>query len=75
MKQKIFSQSILLNGEYYFLQSYQVFHLKNLLVYFSHKQDLVVLERNGKILNTQSWAVTKLASLDRLETITIVGGG
>jgi thiamine biosynthesis protein ThiS len=75
MKQKIFLQDIFLNGEFYHLQSYQLLNLKNLLFYFSYKQNLIVLEYKGKILNKSHWSLIKLHSLDKLETITIVGGG
>lgn len=75
MKQKIFSQPIFLNGEFYNLYTYKLFSLKNLLFYFSYKQNLVILEYNGKILSTRHWSLTKLNSFDKLETITIVGGG
>jgi thiamine biosynthesis protein ThiS len=75
MKQKVFSQPIVLNGELYHLYTYKLWSLKDLLFYFSYKQNLVILEYNGKISSTRHWPLTKLNSLDKLETITIVGGG
>lgn len=75
MKQKIFYQTIRLNEEYYQLQSYELLSLKNLLFYLSYQPSLMVLEHNGKILNKKHWSLTRLHYLDKLETITIVGGG
>jgi thiamine biosynthesis protein ThiS len=75
MKQKVFSLPIFLNGELYNLYTYKLFNLKELLSYFSYKQNLVIVEYNGKISSTKYWTLTKLTSLDKLETITIVGGG
>lgn len=75
MKQKVFSLPIFLNGELYNLYTYKLLNLKELLSYFSYKQNLVILEYNGKISSTKDWPLTKLTSLDKLETITIVGGG
>jgi thiamine biosynthesis protein ThiS len=75
MKQKIFYQTILLNEEYYQLQSYELLSLKDLLFYLSYQPSLMVLEHNGKILNKKYWSLTRLHHLDKLETITIVGGG
>ena len=75
MKQKIFSQFILLHGEVYKLQTYQLFNLKNLLFYFCYNQNLVVLEYNAKIFPSKNWSIKKLKDSDKIETITIVGGG
>ena len=36
---------------------------------------LVVVEHNGEILHRQHWSHTQLQSGDRLEIVTIVGGG
>jgi sulfur carrier protein len=36
---------------------------------------LVVLEYNGDILHRQDWPTTKLQDQDRLEVVTVVGGG
>ena len=36
---------------------------------------LVAVEYNGEILNRQSWDTTELQTGDRLEVVTIVGGG
>lgn len=36
---------------------------------------LIAVEYNGEILHRQLWADTKLEEGDRLEVVTIVGGG
>ncbi len=36
---------------------------------------LVAVEYNGEILHRQFWAQTRLQPQDRLEVVTIVGGG
>lgn len=36
---------------------------------------LVAVEYNGEILHRQGWATTKINEGDRLEIVTIVGGG
>ncbi len=36
---------------------------------------LIAIEYNGEILHRQFWATTQLAAGDRLEIVTIVGGG
>jgi sulfur carrier protein len=36
---------------------------------------LIALEYNGEILHRQLWATTRLHPNDRLEIVTIVGGG
>jgi len=75
MKQNLFSQLILFNGKLYNLKTYKLFTLTNLLTFFNLQKDSIVLEHNGKVLRTQDWAVYKLKTKDKIETITIVGGG
>jgi sulfur carrier protein len=36
---------------------------------------LVAVEYNGEILHRQFWTTTKIQPQDRLEIVTIVGGG
>jgi len=35
----------------------------------------IAIEYNGEILHRQNWPTTRLAEGDRLEVVTIVGGG
>lgn len=75
MKTKVFLTSFFFNGELYHLQTYKLFTLKDLIKFFNYKENLVVLEYNGKILNPKSWLKIKLKNQDQLEILTIVGGG
>jgi len=49
--------------------------LPHFLVELGMNPQLVVVEYNGEILHRQLWDQTLLQSGDRLEIITIVGGG
>ena len=75
MKTKVFFISFFFNGELYNLQTYKLFNLKDLIRFFNYKENLVVLEYNGKILNPKNWLKIKLKNHDKLEILTIVGGG
>jgi len=75
MKQNLFSQLIFFNGKLYKIRTYKLFTLTNLLTFFNLQKDSIVLEHNGKVLRTQDWSYQKLKAKDKIETITIVGGG
>lgn len=75
MKQKVFSQFILFNGQVYRIKTYKLFNIKNLLGFFYFNPNLIVLEYNGKVSNLKNWSLIKLKDKDKVETITIVGGG
>jgi thiamine biosynthesis protein ThiS len=75
MKQNLFSQLILFNGKLYKLKTYKLFTLTNLLTFFNLQKDSIVLEHNGRVLRTEDWEFYKLKTKDKIETITIVGGG
>ena len=49
--------------------------LEALLENLGYKPQLVVVELNGKIINSQAWVNTKIKNGDCLEVVTIVGGG
>jgi len=50
-------------------------NLPNLLLQLGYNPRLVAVEYNGEILHRQFWEHTKIKSNDRLEIVTIVGGG
>ena len=50
-------------------------NLPNLLVQLGYNPRLVAVEYNGEILHRQYWEDTKIKENDRLEIVTIVGGG
>jgi sulfur carrier protein len=49
--------------------------LPNLLAELGFNPRLIAIEYNGEILHRQFWDNTQLQSGDRLEVVTIVGGG
>lgn len=49
--------------------------LPDLLEQLGMNPKLVAVEYNGEILHRQFWAETQIQAGDRLEVVTIVGGG
>ena len=49
--------------------------LPEFLEQLNFKLQLIAVEYNGEILHRQFWSQTKLQEGDRLEIVTIVGGG
>lgn len=49
--------------------------LPEMLVEFGLNPRLIAVEYNGEILHRQFWSETRLQAGDRLEIVTIVGGG
>lgn len=69
MKKKTF----FLNGqEYYTENKISIFDLIN---YFNYNQLFFVLEYNNLVYTKESWTATFLQNKDKIEIITIVGGG
>ena len=65
-----------INGENKTIEnSKENFLLEGLLEYLGYKPQLVVVELNGAIINPKDWISTKIKNGDRLEVVTIVGGG
>ncbi|WP_036485882.1 sulfur carrier protein ThiS [Myxosarcina sp. GI1] len=64
---------IQINGENHSCS--QAIHLPELLTQMGLNPRLVAVEYNGEILHRQYWTDTQLHSGDRLEIVTIVGGG
>ncbi len=50
-------------------------NLPGLLVQLGYNPRLVAVEYNGEILHRQYWEDTRIQPNDRLEIVTIVGGG
>ena len=75
MKAKMFLISFFFNGEPHSLQTYKLFTLKDLIKFFDYKENLIVLEYNGKITNPKNWSLINLKNQDKVEILTIVGGG
>ncbi|NJM76519.1 MAG: thiamine biosynthesis protein ThiS [Acaryochloridaceae cyanobacterium RU_4_10] len=50
-------------------------HLPQLLTQLNLNPRLIAIEYNGEILHRQFWEQTEVVNGDRLEVVTIVGGG
>ena len=61
------------NGEEYFIE--KTITLIELLDYFNYHSSLFVLEYNHFICNKNKWKEIQIQKNDRIEIITIVGGG
>ena len=55
--------------------SSEAFPLEALIKHLGYQPQLVVVELNGSIINSQHWITTKVKDGDCLEVVTIVGGG
>lgn len=63
----------ILNGETYIIdQNISIF---DLLMYFNYNESLLVLEYNNLICEKNKWKTTFLKHADKIEIVTIVGGG
>ena len=68
--------NIKLNGEIKTINhSDEEFFLESLISKLGYQPQLVVVELNGTIINSQKWINTKVKDGDCLEIVTIVGGG
>ena len=66
-------KSFLLNGEkYYSKRNINVLELVN---YFNYNTSLLVLEYNNLICNKKDWNKISIKDNDKIEIVTIVGGG
>lgn len=75
MKVSISFISIYFNGELYSFQTYKLLTLENLRTFFNYKKNLIVIEYNRKIIHPENWSSITLKNLDKIEILTIVGGG
>lgn len=66
-------KNFFLNGEKYFIK--QEITLLELINYFNYNASLLVLEYNNLICNKKNWDKIYLNSNDKIEIVTIVGGG
>lgn len=67
------NQQFYLNGQTY-VTSYPL-TLLELIVYFNYNKSLLVLEYNNLICNQKTWGQIKIQNEDKIEIVTIVGGG
>jgi sulfur carrier protein len=62
-----------INGLKY--ETYDSITIAELLYYFNYKQRLFVLEYNSLIYDQKHWSKIKIKNNDKIEIVTIVGGG
>ena len=62
-----------LNGQEYYIQ--QDITILELIIYFNYNLSLIVLEYNNLICNRKDWNSIFLSNNDKIEIVTIVGGG
>ena len=67
------TKTFFLNGEKYC--TVNVINLLDLIYYFNYNSSLLVLEYNNFICNKENWDKIYIADKDKIEIITIVGGG
>jgi thiamine biosynthesis protein ThiS len=61
------------NGQHYY--TYQNITLLNVITYFSYDDSLLVLEYNNVISSKKNWENIFIVDQDKLEVVSIVGGG
>jgi sulfur carrier protein len=66
-------KTFFLNGETYSVDT--KISLFDLIHYFNYNDCLLVLEYNDLIYDKKEWKTTFLQDLDKIEIVTIVGGG
>lgn len=62
-----------LNGKKYYTK--QTINLFDLINYFDYDNSLLVLEYNNLICNKKNWKTISIHNQDKIEIVTIVGGG
>jgi sulfur carrier protein len=66
-------QNFILNGQQYSIK--QKIALSDLIDYFNYDSSLLVLEYNNGICNKKNWENIYIKHQDKIEILTIVGGG
>ena len=67
------SKYFFLNGQQYFTESELT--ILELINYFNYNTSLFVLEYNSLICNKKNWNQIRIKNADKIEIVTIVGGG
>jgi sulfur carrier protein len=67
------SKNFLLNGNKYYIED--KITLLQLINYFNYNPSLLVLEYNNSICNNKNWDKIYIQNNDKIEIVTIVGGG
>tara|TARA_B100001121_G_scaffold148297_1_gene129906 strand:+ start:178 stop:387 length:210 start_codon:yes stop_codon:yes gene_type:complete len=67
---------IKVNGEEKFINnSHKEFTLTETLIQLGYKNNTIIVELNNLIINNESWQENKVKDGDKLEIVSIVGGG
>ena len=67
---------IKVNGEEKFINnSNKDFTLNEALIQLGYKSNTIIVELNNLIVNNESWQKNKVKDGDKLEIVSIVGGG
>lgn len=66
-------KNFFLNGQEYYTQ--HEITLFELITYFNYNLSLLVLEYNNLIYNKKDWNNISIKKNDKIEVVTIVGGG
>jgi sulfur carrier protein len=67
------TKNFLLNGQQYYIR--RNINLFDLVTYFNYNNSLLVLEYNNLICNKKKWKDIFIENQDKIEIVTIVGGG
>ena len=67
--------AFILNGEEYHINSEDKITIYDLVLYFNFNTSLLILEYNNLIYNKNEWKNIIIHNKDKIELITIVGGG
>ncbi len=66
-------KNFFLNGQIY--QTSMNITIEQILDYFNYQHEIFVIEYNNEISNKSNWKNITISNNDRIEIITIVGGG
>ena len=67
---------IKVNGEEKFINnSHKEFTLTETLIQLGYKNNTIIVELNNLIINNESWQENNVKDGDKLEIVSIVGGG
>jgi sulfur carrier protein len=66
-------KNFFLNGQLYYVE--ETITISDLINYFNFNDSLLVLEYNNLIYDKKNWKEIILQNQDKIEIVTIVGGG
>lgn len=66
-------KTFFINGRQFFIN--QSLTINDIIKYFNYKNSVFVIEYNNLICDQNDWSKIRIDSNDKIEIITIVGGG